>query len=219
MWLGGTGLEMIMSEGQLRLNSLDTFREVRLRWFEHMQRRKSGYLGQKILTMELPGRRKRGRQLRGIGDVVKDETLGIGWDGERWSTVATPKVGSQKKEDNIYCMSVMYTVKAGSWSMQLFLPTQASFFWVGFLSFLLLYPTPSFSPAPFTQIQSTHKRREVEIHHLLLRLHWWHTTSSVQSSSGRDLNITCKCWSFSSCVVHVFSFSTLSDFICVRIYT
>lgn len=60
------------------MNSLETFREVRLRWFEHMQRRKSGYLGQKILTIELPGRRKRGRQLRGIRDVVKDKTLGIG---------------------------------------------------------------------------------------------------------------------------------------------
>ena len=38
------------------------FRKARLRWFGHVQRRDSGYIGRRILKMELPGRRQRGRK-------------------------------------------------------------------------------------------------------------------------------------------------------------
>lgn len=44
---------------------------ARLRWFEHVQGRDSGYTGQRLLKMELPGRMKRGRtQRRSV--VVKE---------------------------------------------------------------------------------------------------------------------------------------------------
>lgn len=37
----------------------DKGREAGLRWFGHVQRKKSGHIGQKMLKMELPGRRRR----------------------------------------------------------------------------------------------------------------------------------------------------------------
>ncbi|KAK3507796.1 hypothetical protein QTP70_000404 [Hemibagrus guttatus] len=39
-------------------------RETRLRWFGHVQRRESEYIGRRMLDMELPGRRQRGRPKR-----------------------------------------------------------------------------------------------------------------------------------------------------------
>lgn len=58
---------------------------IKRRWFGHMQRRDGWYIGKRMLNMELPGRRKRGRsQGRGC------------WDSMRWSTVASRKASSQK---------------------------------------------------------------------------------------------------------------------------
>ncbi|KAI5104378.1 hypothetical protein C0J45_6004 [Silurus meridionalis] len=54
----------------------DKMREVRLRWFEHVQRRDMrdmGYIGRRMLRMELPGRKKRGRPRRRFMDVVKED--------------------------------------------------------------------------------------------------------------------------------------------------
>uniref|UniRef100_A0AAR2IIP7 SWI/SNF related, matrix associated, actin dependent regulator of chromatin, subfamily c, member 1a n=1 Tax=Pygocentrus nattereri TaxID=42514 RepID=A0AAR2IIP7_PYGNA len=61
-YLGST----IQSNGQCR-------KEVpeRLRWFGHVLRRNSGYIGQRMLEMELPGRRRTGRPQRRFMDVVK----------------------------------------------------------------------------------------------------------------------------------------------------
>ncbi|KAK3513205.1 hypothetical protein QTP70_009746 [Hemibagrus guttatus] len=42
----------------------DKVREARLRWFGHVQRRESEYIGRRMLDMELPGRRQRGRPKR-----------------------------------------------------------------------------------------------------------------------------------------------------------
>ncbi|MCJ8736407.1 hypothetical protein PDJAM_G00257740 [Pangasius djambal] len=42
----------------------DKVREARLRWFGHVQRRESEYIGRRMLDMELPGRRRRGRPKR-----------------------------------------------------------------------------------------------------------------------------------------------------------
>ena len=38
----------------------DNVRETRLRWFGHVQRGGSEYIGRRMIKMELPGRRHRG---------------------------------------------------------------------------------------------------------------------------------------------------------------
>ncbi|KAI5608927.1 hypothetical protein C0J50_6496, partial [Silurus asotus] len=51
----------------------DKVREVRLRWFGHVQRRNMGYISRRMLRMEPPGRRKRERTRRRFMDVVKED--------------------------------------------------------------------------------------------------------------------------------------------------
>ena len=48
-------------------------REARLRWYDHLRRKYDGYIGRKMLRMELPGKRKRGRPTRRFMDVVKED--------------------------------------------------------------------------------------------------------------------------------------------------
>lgn len=56
-------VQEISPEGQLRVREM--------RWFAHVQRRESGYPGQRMIKMKLPGRRKRSAQ-RSIMDVGKE---------------------------------------------------------------------------------------------------------------------------------------------------
>ncbi|KAF7697762.1 hypothetical protein HF521_004272, partial [Silurus meridionalis] len=56
----------------------DKVREVRLRWFGHVQRRDMGYISRRMLRMEPPGRRKRGRPRRRFMDVVKEDMQAVG---------------------------------------------------------------------------------------------------------------------------------------------
>ncbi|KAK3537128.1 hypothetical protein QTP70_002141 [Hemibagrus guttatus] len=66
--LGVTRLDRIRNEyirGTAHVGHLgDKVREARLRWFGHVQRRESEYIGRRMLDMKLPGRRKRGRPKR-----------------------------------------------------------------------------------------------------------------------------------------------------------
>ena len=73
-------------------------REGRLKWYGHVMRRDQEYVGRKMMEMELPGKRKRGRPKRRFLDVAKEDmgklvqrrqTLKIGWYGKRYA-VATP---------------------------------------------------------------------------------------------------------------------------------
>ncbi|KAK3539478.1 hypothetical protein QTP70_008874 [Hemibagrus guttatus] len=70
--LGVTRLDRIRNEyirGTAHVGRLgDRVRETRLRWFGHVQRRESEYIGRRMLDMELPGRRQRGRPKRRFVD-------------------------------------------------------------------------------------------------------------------------------------------------------
>ena len=41
-------------------------REARLRWYGHLRRKDDGYIGRRMLRMELPGKRKREGQKGGV---------------------------------------------------------------------------------------------------------------------------------------------------------
>ncbi|KAK3543039.1 hypothetical protein QTP70_008749 [Hemibagrus guttatus] len=87
--LGVTRLDRIRNEyirGTAHVGRLgDKVREDRLRWFGHVQRRESEYIGRRILDMELPGRRQRGRPKRrsedrwspavSVKDVIAPDTM------------------------------------------------------------------------------------------------------------------------------------------------
>ena len=53
-------------------------REGRLRWYEHVMRKDQEYVGRKMMEMELPGKRKRGRPKRRFLDVVKEDMEEVG---------------------------------------------------------------------------------------------------------------------------------------------
>ncbi|KAK3505645.1 hypothetical protein QTP70_004655, partial [Hemibagrus guttatus] len=76
--LGVTRLDRIRNEyirGTAHVGRLgDKVREDRLRWFGHVQRRESEYIGRRMLDMELPGRRQRGRPKRRLSDCSITET-------------------------------------------------------------------------------------------------------------------------------------------------
>ncbi|KAI5085367.1 hypothetical protein C0J45_23151, partial [Silurus meridionalis] len=56
----------------------DKVREARLRWFGHVQRRDMNYTGRRMLRMEPPGRRKRGKPRRRFMDVVREDMQVVG---------------------------------------------------------------------------------------------------------------------------------------------
>ncbi|KAK3574608.1 hypothetical protein QTP86_011520 [Hemibagrus guttatus] len=51
----------------------DKIREIRLRWFGHVQRRESEYIARRMFDMELPGRRQRGRPKRRYMDGINED--------------------------------------------------------------------------------------------------------------------------------------------------
>ena len=48
-------------------------KEGRLRWYGHVKRRDQEYVGRRVMKMELPEKRKRGRPKRRFLDVVKED--------------------------------------------------------------------------------------------------------------------------------------------------
>ena len=74
-------------------------RKGRLRWYGHVMRRDQEYIGRRVMEMELPGKRKRGRLKRRFPDVVKEDMGEVGATekdienrtrGETSYAVATP---------------------------------------------------------------------------------------------------------------------------------
>ena len=68
-------------------------REGRLRLYGHVMRRDQEYAGRKMMEMELPGKRKRGRPKRRFLDVVKEDMGEVGakeTDVEDRTVVVTP---------------------------------------------------------------------------------------------------------------------------------
>ena len=53
-------------------------REGRLRWYGNVMRRDQEYVGRKMMEMELPGKRRRGRPKRRFLDVVKENRGEVG---------------------------------------------------------------------------------------------------------------------------------------------
>ena len=53
-------------------------REGRLRWYGHVMRRDQEYIGRKMIKVELPGKRKRGRPKKKFLDVVKEDIGELG---------------------------------------------------------------------------------------------------------------------------------------------
>ena len=53
-------------------------REGRLRWYGHVMRRDQEYVGRKMMEMELPRKRRRGRPKRRFLDVVKEDMKEVG---------------------------------------------------------------------------------------------------------------------------------------------
>ncbi|KAK3569126.1 hypothetical protein QTP86_024493 [Hemibagrus guttatus] len=92
--LGVTRLDRIRNEyirGTVHVGRLgDKVREARLRWFGHVQRRESEYIGRRMLDMKLPGRRQRGRLKRRYMDVINEAMKLVGArvedaeDRDRW---------------------------------------------------------------------------------------------------------------------------------------
>ena len=74
--LGVTRMDKIRNEyirGTAQVGKFgEKTRQARLRWYGHLRRKDDGYIGRRMLRMELPGKRKRGRPKRRFMDVVKE---------------------------------------------------------------------------------------------------------------------------------------------------
>ncbi|KAI5621974.1 hypothetical protein C0J50_18358 [Silurus asotus] len=80
--LGVTRMDKIRNEfirGTVHVGCFgDKVREARLGWFGHVQRRDMSYIGRRMLRMEPPGRRKRGRPRRRFIDMVREDMQVVG---------------------------------------------------------------------------------------------------------------------------------------------
>ena len=79
--LGVTRMDKIRNEfirGTAQVGKFgDKTRKARLRWYGHLRRKDDVYIGRRMLRMELPGKRKRGRPNRRFMDVVKEDVAEV----------------------------------------------------------------------------------------------------------------------------------------------
>ena len=75
--LGVTGMDKIRNEyirGTAQVGRLaEKTREARLRWYGHVLRKDDGYIGRRMLRMELPGKSEWRRPKRRFMDVLKED--------------------------------------------------------------------------------------------------------------------------------------------------
>ena len=80
--MGVTRKERIGNEyisGTVKVERLGMkMREDRLRWYGHVMRRDQDYVGRKMMEMELPERRRRGRPRKRFLNVVKEDMRELG---------------------------------------------------------------------------------------------------------------------------------------------
>ena len=80
--LGVTRMDRIRNEyvrGTAHVGQVgDKVREARLGWFGHVLRKDAGYVGRRMLNMEPPGGRRRGRPKRRFMDAVRDDMRVVG---------------------------------------------------------------------------------------------------------------------------------------------
>ena len=80
--MGVTRQDKIRNENIRRTGKVERLgmkmREGRLRWYGHVVRRDQQYVGRKMMEMELPEKRKRGRPKRRFLDVVKEDMGEVG---------------------------------------------------------------------------------------------------------------------------------------------
>ena len=112
--LGVTRMDKIRNEyirGTVHVGRFgEKTREARLVWYGDLRRKDDGYIGRRMLRLELPGKRKRGRPKRKFMGVVKknmaevtqievtEEDVGDRNKWRRKSDVATPAEKSRKKK-------------------------------------------------------------------------------------------------------------------------
>ena len=81
--LGVTRLDRIKNvyiRGSSHVGSFgDKTRETRLRWFGHVQRRDSEYIGKRMLSLDVPGKRPKGRHIKRYMDIVRED-MRVVWD-------------------------------------------------------------------------------------------------------------------------------------------
>jgi len=84
--------EDIRSALQIKETFASKIRESRLRWFGHIARREEGYVGKKVMELEV-GRRKRGRPKRRWSDCTREDLKSVGADEDdardrtRWKSI------------------------------------------------------------------------------------------------------------------------------------
>ncbi|KAK3540404.1 hypothetical protein QTP70_030633 [Hemibagrus guttatus] len=105
--LGVTRLDRIRNEyirGTAHVGRLgDKVREARLRWFGHVQRRQREYIGRRMLDMELPGRRQRGRPKRRYAFTVLSNitVYAVAWLLFHFQHSADPSIADQLSHSDV----------------------------------------------------------------------------------------------------------------------
>ena len=90
-WMSGvTKLDRIRSErirGTTKVGEISKkVQESRLKWYGHVLRRYAEYVGKRVVVMEVPGKRRRGRPKRRWLDNIKNDLPHSDLSGEKAQT-------------------------------------------------------------------------------------------------------------------------------------